>query len=172
MHLKIMLAASVATLSIAGAASAQLAGIGGAVNGGAATVGGVAAAPGAGINAGTGADVSGAASLGHAVSGADPAKTVTPPTMPAASASANAQAASATAADAGLAGLEPGLPVRSSAGAMIGTVSKVDRSADGKISAVTVTSADGSQKAMQMSPGSLSVSNGVVISSQAGASTR
>jgi hypothetical protein len=168
MHLKIMLAASAAALSIAGAASAQLAGVGGAVNGGAATVGGVAAAPGAGA----GADVRGAASLGHTVSGADPAKTVTPPTAPAASANANAQAASATAADAGLAGLEPGLPVRSSAGAMIGTVSKVDRSADGKISAVTVTSADGSQKTMQLPPGSLSISEGVVISSQAGASIR
>jgi hypothetical protein len=165
MHLKIMLAASAAALSIAGAASAQLAGVGGAVNGGAATVGGVAAAPGTGINAGTGADVRGAASLGHTVSGADPAKTVTPPTVPAASAGANAQAASATAADAGLAGLEPGLPVRSSAGAMIGTVSKVDRSADGKISAVTVTSADGSQKTMQLPPGSLSISEGVVVSS-------
>lgn len=67
--------------------------------------------------------------------------------------------ASATAS--ALADLKMGQTVKDSTGTTIGTVSRIQKSKDGTVRAVHVASASGG-KTMQLAPGTLSVSNGVV----------
>jgi hypothetical protein len=76
-----------------------------------------------------------------------------------ANANQNAGLSSATAAD--LNGLSTGLTVKDSSGATIGTVSRIEKSKDGKISNVLVAAA-GSKRTLRLAPNTLSVSGEVV----------
>ena len=76
-------------------------------------------------------------------------------------ANANEHAGLSSATTADLTGLSTGLTVKDSAGATIGTVTKVEKSRDGVIHNVLVASADG-KRTIRLAPSSLSVSGDVV----------
>lgn len=182
MNLKLTLIAAISGLTLAGAASAQILG-GGSVVGGAGGVGVGSGAGGVGIGAGAGAGLGGAARVGPGSVdvGATTRGTVSGDTSASprrmgpsraadqgvANANANAGLASATSADADLTGLRTGMTVRSASGATLGTVSKVQRAADGSVRTVLVTPADGSPGSVRLAPGALSVSGEVVTATDA-----
>jgi hypothetical protein len=66
-----------------------------------------------------------------------------------------------------LAGLTTGLTVKTSSGTTLGTVSKVERSANGVVRTVLVRTANGEHRLLHLAPSSLSVSGDVVTTSQA-----
>jgi hypothetical protein len=66
---------------------------------------------------------------------------------------------------ANLAALRAGLTVRNSAGTRLGTIRRVNRSADGSVRSVLIASADG-HRTIPVRPGSLSISGDVVTTTQ------
>jgi len=70
-----------------------------------------------------------------------------------------------------LADLRTGLTVKNAAGTTLGTVSRIERSADGTVRAVLVATDSGARKVLRLAPDSLSVSGGVVTTTQAGVRT-
>ena len=64
-----------------------------------------------------------------------------------------------------LSGLRTGLTVRSSTGTELGTIRRINRSADGSVRSVLVSSATGN-RTIPVRPGSLSVSGNVVTTTQ------
>lgn len=84
-----------------------------------------------------------------------------------ANANANAGLASTTAPD--LTTLRAGQTVRNAAGTTLGTISKIERTADGTIKNVLVAGADGQKKVMRLAPSSLSLSGDVVTTTEAAA---
>lgn len=87
---------------------------------------------------------------------------------------ANARAGLAAAAPAtnSLSGLNPGMTVRTASGRTIGTVSRVERSADGTVRAVLVRAAGGARRVVALAPRSLSISGEVVTTTQTAGSLR
>jgi hypothetical protein len=83
---------------------------------------------------------------------------------PTAAANANEHAGLSATTASDLSNLKTGLTVKDSAGATIGTVSKITRSKAGVVENVLVASADG-KRTLRLSPGSLSLSGDVVITS-------
>jgi hypothetical protein len=65
-----------------------------------------------------------------------------------------------------LIGLKTGLTVKDSTGATLGTVRKIEKSANGTIRSVQVASASGKKKTLRLAPGDLTVSGGVVTTTQ------
>jgi hypothetical protein len=84
-----------------------------------------------------------------------------------ANANANAGLATATAPD--LTMIRAGQTVRTAAGATLGVISKVERSADGTVRNVLVAGADGQKKVTRLAPDSLSLSGDVVTTTAASA---
>ena len=66
---------------------------------------------------------------------------------------------------ANLGGLRSGLTVRNSAGTTLGTIRRVNRSADGSVRSVLVASADG-PRTIPVRPGTLSISGDIVTTTQ------
>jgi hypothetical protein len=64
------------------------------------------------------------------------------------------------------------MTVKSSTGQVLGTVSRVERTASGAVRNVVVRTKDGAQRAMQLTPSSLSVSGDVVTVTDVGAGAR
>ena len=65
-----------------------------------------------------------------------------------------------------LADLKTGMTVQTTSGATLGTVSRVERSADGTVRNVLVTTASGARRVLRLAPSSLSVSGGVATTTQ------
>jgi hypothetical protein len=61
-----------------------------------------------------------------------------------------------------LTGLTTGLTVRNSAGTNLGTVRRIIRSDDGTIRSILVAGADGQRRTIQLRPGTLTLSGGIV----------
>lgn len=98
--------------------------------------------------------------------GASPSGQANASATGAANANANTGlAASTTAPD--LSSLKPGMAVRNAAGETLGTVSKVEKAADGTVKTVLVAGADAKSKTMRLAPSSLSVSGDAVVTSEA-----
>lgn len=182
MKIKVLASAvAVTSLAFAGGASAQV--VGGAVGG---TVGGAVNQPG-----GTVGGTIGATGAGRAAAPTAPGVTTPPvnrppvttppvdtppvslPDAPAsarASANANANAGAVSAnAGASLDTLAAGMAVRDASGRAIGKVSRVLRTASGKVQSVEVAGNGG--KTINLAPGNLSLSGGVVTTSEASAGT-
>lgn len=116
----------------------------------------------------------GSATTGATVSG-EAATAVTPPAVnatgqvgatastPPADANANAAAASTTATD--LTFLKAGQTVKDASGATLGSVNKIERDAEGEITSILVTTADGKKKSLAAS--SLSITGNVVTTTGA-----
>jgi hypothetical protein len=82
-------------------------------------------------------------------------------------ANANANAGLATGSAPGsLTGLAKGLTVKDSSGATLGTVSRIKRSHDGTVRTVLVAGSAGEHHTIRLAPDSLSVSGGVVTTTQ------
>ena len=61
-----------------------------------------------------------------------------------------------------LSALETGLTVRTSDGTTIGTISRINRSSDGRISSVLVAGADGQRRNIRLAPHTLSIDGEIV----------
>lgn len=71
-----------------------------------------------------------------------------------------------------LANLRTGLMVHDSTGAMLGTVSRINRSPDGTIRNVLVTTNSGGRRVIALSPDSLSINGDVVTSTRLATTNR
>jgi hypothetical protein len=87
-------------------------------------------------------------------------------------ANAKAGLAAASGGASSLASLTTGMTVRTASGQTIGTVSRVVRSADGTVRTVLVRTSTRGKRLVNLAPRSLSISGGVVTTTQTGAGVR
>jgi hypothetical protein len=85
---------------------------------------------------------------------------------------ANANSALGVAGSTSLVGLSTGTVVESRTGAVLGTITRINRSPDGTVRNVLVQVADGSRRTISLDPGSLTRNGNVIVTTQTNGSRR
>jgi hypothetical protein len=85
---------------------------------------------------------------------------------------ANANSALGVAGSTSLMGLSTGNIVRSRTGAVLGTITRINRSPDGTIRNVLLQAADGSRRTISLDPGSITRNGNDIVTTQTNSSRR